>query len=262
MTTLSVIFITTTAVLAVVCAFIAHANFALNDKYQLALDKLDLAAEADPGVDKNHVRLLTVAGYQHDLLCKLLFSLLLDLVNESDEGVAINRLITLRDNVTTLNESNSRYVRDSNKLVNVENKKNMNSIMCWLCSVLDVRNGKEELSAGAYLEYNSYKNMIIKEQQSILKLNDEIAKEDQYREEVQEESNQENYEDDYQEQEETEEPLDNTDVWEDDDWDEEEDEFDDEPYKNPFTDRPYEVSKNPFKNFVNGTKALFKGYQG
>lgn len=258
MTTLSVIFMTTTAVLAVVCAFIAHANFALNDKYQLALDKLDLAAEADPGVDKNHVRLLTVAGYQHDLLCKLLFGLLLDLVNESDEGVAINRLITLRDNVTTLNESNSRYVRDNNKLVNVENKKNMNSIMCWLCSVLDVRNGKEELSAGAYLEYNSYKNMIIKEQQSILKLNDEIAKEDQY----QEESSQEDYEDDYQEQEETEEPLDNTDVWEDEaDWDEE-DEFDDEPYKNPFADRPYEVSKNPFKNFVNGTKALFKGYQG
>lgn len=253
---------TTTAVLAVVCAFIAHANFVLNDKYQLALDKLDLAAEADPGVDKNHVRLLTVAGYQHDLLSKLLFSLILDLVNESDEGVAINRLITLRDNATTLDESNSRYVRDSSKLVNVENKKNMNSIMCWLCSVLDVRNGKEELSAGAYLEYNSYKNMIIKEQQSILKLNDEIAK-DQYREEVHDESNQEDYEDDYQEQEETEESLDDTDVWEDeDDWDEEEDEFSDGSYKNPFADRPYEVSKNPFKNFVNGTKALFKGYQG
>lgn len=254
MTTLTIIFMITTAVLAVVCAFIAHSNFTLNNKYQLALDKLDLAVEADPGVDKNHVRLLTVAGYQHDLLSKLLFGLLLDLINESDEGVAINRLIALRDNATTLNESNSKYVRDSNRFVNVENKKNMNSIMCWLCSVLDVRNGKEELSIGAYLEYNSYKNMIIKEQQSILKLNSEIAKEEQHEKETNEKNDEEDYKEDYMEDGEEEFET-KTDTIDDEDdeidytWDDE-DEF----------DEPYEASKNPFKNLVAGTKALFKGY--
>mgnify|MGYP006988919895 CR=1 FL=1 len=232
----------TTAILAVVCIYVLSLNRKTMDNYNDALDKLDALSEYSAPVSKTRFRAINTSGYQNSLLNGLLFTLLLDLLNESDEGVAVNRLIELRDLATTMNESSSEYVRKSNNAVNRDHKKSMDAIMCWLCSVFDVRNGKNELSAGAYLAYNTFKNHIIKEQQTLIKIYADLTKEEQKHEEVNEESFEEDYEDDYQEQDQ-EEFEEQTDSWD------EEDDYEDE----------YEEEVKP--GFFNGVKLLFKGYQ-
>ena len=241
MTNLSIIFMITTAILAVVCLYVLYLNRKVFDQYNNVLDKLDALSEYSAPVSKTRFRAINTSGYQNSLLNSLLFTLLLDLLNESDEGVAINRLIELRDLATTMNESNSEYVRKSSDAVNHKNKKSMDAIMCWLCSVFDVRNGKNELSAGAYLAYNTFKNHIITEQQSLIRIYNELAKEEAQHEEINKESTEEDYEENYYE-EDPEEFEESSDSWD------EKDDYEDE-YK-----------KEMKSGFINGVKFLFKGY--
>ena len=164
-------------------------------KYDDALDVIDeLKEEREPSPELiSSQKILYRNDYQSRKLYKMLFEILLDLFNEEDDGVAVCRLIEIRDKIVNMDTSNSKYVRKSYDLVVNHRDRTINSIMYWLCSVMDVRGGKESLSEEAKSKYMIYKNEIVTLQKQLLDLN-EIMTQQQEKERIEE--SEEYYEDD------------------------------------------------------------------
>lgn len=186
-------------VLVIVAVLLAAAFFILcnsysklNRRYLDLLDEFERVNDTFPDIDRNHFRLIRTMGYQCSVLNSLLFTLLLDIVNENDEEVAMNRFLDLRDKAITMNTSKSKYVRDAYKLAK-SGKGNTSTIMYWLCALLDVRNGKESLSDYMRDRYGTLKHHIVVEQHSLLNIENDI-KEDEKRYELEKAKKKENYE--------------------------------------------------------------------
>lgn len=241
MNILSLIFIIATAILAVVLCVVAEKYYRISAKYYQLQDETDYIEEYVSNENADNMKLLSVMGEQYENTMKLLFEIILNILGEKDEGVAVNRLIELRYNATTLSESNSPYVRETDTLVNHGFKRDIDAVMCWLCSVFDVRDGKAELSAGTELTYNALKVKIITAQKKILQRRYEI-------EQLQQEEN--NY-DEQNEEEDREEDREGS-----------SEASDQEEYPEEYEEEyfPLTESKNPFSNFAKGFATLFKGY--
>ena len=195
--------------------FIGRKYCDLQSKYCALLDQYDqLWNDKKPSFDAYRTKMLNTGELQDRKMFKLLFTVLLDLINEEDEGVAIERLIELRDKANNMATSNSDYVKMSDRLINIQGYRDLSSIMYWLCSVFDVRGGKDNLSDTAKKTYIGYKSDIIYLQERLIKLSDEFNK--------QEESNyEEDYKENYEEYDQTEDEKGNEE--DDEEYEEEED---------------------------------------
>lgn len=242
MTTLAMMFIVATAVLVVALFIITGLYINVSNKYEKALDKIEyMEDKLQPDISTMTFKLLARRDRQYDKLYKLLFEILLDLLNEDDDGVAIGRLINLRDKVAAMALSNSEYVKNSYNLINIKKQRELNDIMCWLCAVLDIKRGKEDLSILTRRDYIKQREDIVLIQRQLNDLKDEIDIE-QEKIKSQEESY---YEPDYEEDFET---YDQEEYQE-----EDQEEFEEEEDTEADTIN-YDGSKSGIKSF----KSLFK----
>ena len=160
-------------------AVLCKMYYDLNLRYNDVLDTLDDATNEnrDPDITALTIKYLKRKVWQTNRANKMLFELLLDLLEEEDEGEAICRLIDLRYKIMHMNISNSNYVREAYRRVDIRKDRKLNTIMCWLCSILDVREGKENLSVLARKEYNDSRDYVVDLQKQLISIKDDIKKE-------------------------------------------------------------------------------------
>ena len=187
MTTMILCFI---AIAVCICAIaiLCKMYYNLNKKYEDALDRLEEPQnDYDPDMNALTIKYMQRRIWQGNRANKMLFEILMDLIGEEDEGEAICRLIELRYKTMHMNTSNSDYVRKAYSMVNVKKDRSLNTIMCWLCSILDVREGKNHLSVLGRKDYNDSRNYVVSLQKQLISIKREIEEEQKRDEEVYEE---------------------------------------------------------------------------
>ena len=197
MNSIYIILIVYGVILTVLFAIAVISYSKLYTKYDNALDQLQyLKDNAEIDVKPLLFKFLVREEKQNRELYMMLFNILLDLINEEDTEVAIKRLTDLRSKAFGMNVSHSIYVKQADSMVNTKKDRSLNAIMYWLCSILDVRGGKDNLSVLARKEYNKSKDGIVLIQGQLIDLKNEIdIKEKSIKEDA---FNEEDYEEDYQ----------------------------------------------------------------